>query len=68
MADRVDPVNRCDAPSDGHVVPIDDLREHADSRGCWCQPRLQLEPISGTVIVVHNSLDGRELIEEHGIN
>lgn len=54
------------ASSDLHVLPIEDLREHEETRDCWCGPRLEQE--GETMIVVHNSLDGRELIEAHGIN
>lgn len=50
---------------DIHVLPVHDLREHVKSRDCWCAPDLQRE--SGTVIVVHRSADGRELIERHGL-
>ncbi len=39
-----------------HVVPVDDLREHSVTR-CWCRP------VDDDGVVVHNSLDGRELYE-----
>ena len=45
-----------------HVMPIDDLKEHHMKYFCGCEPRLIYE--SGTIIVVHNSYDGREAIEE----
>lgn len=51
-----------------HVLPIDDLREHEETRACWCHPTL--EEVDGdpdAVVVVHNSADGRELVEEHGL-
>jgi len=53
-------------PAPIHVVPIDDLREH-DEMGttCWCAPRVYEE--DGNTLVVHNSMDGRELIEQHGL-
>ena len=51
---------------DAHVIPIEDLREHEDSRECWCQPCFDRSDI-GRVIVIHNSMDGRELIEKHGL-
>lgn len=53
---------------DVHVLPIDDLREHRESRDCWCLPRLLEEEADAEVVVVHNSLDGRELVEQHGLN
>ena len=54
---------------DVHVIPINDIREHDESRFCWCAPMLKRDPgdLDAAVVVVHNSADGRELIEEHGI-
>ena len=37
-----------------HVYPVNDLREHSIT-DCWCSP------IDDDGIVVHNSLDGREM-------
>jgi hypothetical protein len=48
-----------------HILPIGDLREHDETRDCWCRPKLQC--VERTIIVIHNSADGRELIEEHGV-
>ena len=39
-----------------HVYPINDFREHL-LEDCWCRP------IGDDGVVVHNSLDGRELYE-----
>ena len=39
-----------------HVYPTNDLREHSVN-GCWCRPT------DDDGIVVHNSLDARELFE-----
>ncbi|MEV5129308.1 hypothetical protein AB0K87_02105 [Streptomyces sp. NPDC053705] len=52
-----------------HVEPVDDLIEHDTSgqEDCVCGPRSRPEKTDdGSVnwIVVHNSLDGRELSEE----
>jgi len=43
-----------------HVVPIGDLREHStdSDKACWCHP---IETEDG--VIVHNSMDGRELYE-----
>jgi hypothetical protein len=41
-----------------HVFPIDDLREHVLDLDCWCEPE-----IDEYGVVVHNSLDLRELYE-----
>lgn len=60
--------------SDVHVLPEGDLREHACTRTCWCQPAIEThDPETGrgyvgmAAMVVHNSADGRELVEEHGL-
>lgn len=49
-----------------HVLPIDDLREHVESSECWCQPTVWQGPMF--VMFTHNSADGRELVERHGVN
>lgn len=45
-----------------HILPIDDLEEHEESTTCKCKPDVQYE--DGNMIIVHNSFDGREFIEE----
>lgn len=52
-------------PADLHILPIADLREHEESRTCWCDPKLERE--EDTVLVIHHALDGRELVEQHGL-
>lgn len=50
-----------------HVYPLGDLRKHCtNSKECWCNPKL--EKRDNGIVVTHNSLDGRELIEQHGVN
>lgn len=50
-----------------HVYPIADLKKHVlKGTRCWCKPTFKLEGKSK--IFTHNSADGRELIERHGIN
>ncbi len=49
-----------------NVVPVKDMREHEEHVSCWCKPSIHRER-RGRVIV-HNSMDGRELVERHGIN
>ena len=56
-----------------HVLPIDDLREHEETATCWCQPRVETHDLETgedytEPLIIHNSLDGRELVEEHGVN
>jgi len=47
-----------------YVIPVDDLREHEQNTDgiCWCNPRIEQEE-NGRVIV-HNSMDGREILED----
>lgn len=45
-----------------HVEPVDDLREHVETKECWCGPRI-IEQAGCPDVVVHNSLDGRERFE-----
>ena len=45
-----------------HILPINDLKEHEESSTCECCLKLIIE--NGEMIFVHNSFDGREIIEE----
>lgn len=55
-------MNDNDTPGDIiHTVPIDDLRPHLDSWDCPCRPRR--EEIGASVHYIHNSWDGREILE-----
>lgn len=49
-----------DWPTDIHVTPVDDLREHVESRTCWCRP---VEDSDEPSVVIHNAMDGREAYE-----
>jgi hypothetical protein len=49
-----------------HVLPLDDLRDHVESAACWCGPRLE-RLANRAILVTHHALDGRELIEQHGL-
>jgi hypothetical protein len=40
-----------------HVVPRLDLKEHTVDGACWCGPE------EDTGVVIHNSMDRRELYE-----
>lgn len=46
-----------------HVLPVNDKREHEEETTCLCKPNIQVEPLSNDLIVIHNSYDGRELLE-----
>jgi hypothetical protein len=45
-----------------HVLPIDDAIQHEESDDCVCGP--ETEFVEGGRVVVHHSLDGRELDED----
>ncbi len=49
-----------------HTLPIGDLCRHTQSELCWCAPKLDNE--NGCEMWIHNSSDGRELVEKHGVN
>jgi len=49
-----------------HVMPIGDIVEHVDSDECVCGPKMK--PVSrddGSIgwVILHSSLDGREMFE-----
>jgi hypothetical protein len=44
-----------------HVMPENDLREHADNATCWCRPTPDAdEPL----VLIHHSMDRREEYEQ----
>lgn len=45
-----------------NVFPINDLKPHTNYYDCWCRPKAEVQP-NGKVILIHNSMDGRELKE-----
>ena len=44
-----------------HTIPVDDLREHMESRECWCKPRQDEDEPH---VWIHNSMDRREEYEQ----
>jgi hypothetical protein len=52
-----------------NVIPENDEREHIHSTDCWCCPRIEWQhPTTGEIyangpIILHNSADCRELVE-----
>ena len=50
---------------DLHVIPENDLRQHFETRKCWCLPSI-VQNTGAAAVVTHNSADGRELVERHG--
>jgi hypothetical protein len=55
MSRKRDPRMRW-AVTANHVYPVDDLRDH-EPENCWCGP------YEDHGLVIHKSLDGRELYE-----
>lgn len=46
-----------------HVTPTNDLKEHIEEgTQCWCNPELDYS--GAEIIVIHNSADGREYLEQ----
>jgi hypothetical protein len=45
-----------------HVHPMNDWQDHILTRSCHCVPKVTAEALS--VIVSHNSFDGREAYEK----
>lgn len=49
-----------------HVLPANDIGLHADS-GVHCSCNPTVEWVDGTMLVIHNSFDGRELFDEPSV-
>ena len=51
-----------------HVLPVNDLKAHDMSAGCWCRPRLDegIVQEEEREVYVHNSYDRREHTYERG--
>lgn len=47
-----------------HIIPTNDTEEHDELSTCKCFPKVIKDYKTGKVIIVHNSFDGRELVEE----
>ena len=45
-----------------HVLPENDLKEHTESEECECKPTVRY--VNSGRLVIHNSYDGREVIEQ----
>ncbi len=45
-----------------HIYPLNDVQEHdLEAVGCSCIPKIMFE--EGDMLIVHNSFDGREILE-----
>lgn len=50
-----------------HILPINDLKEHKETVDCACCPDVRYKDELGILpepICIHNSWDGREIIEQ----
>ena len=50
-----------------HILPVNDLKEHVTKTTCSCNPDVRYRDEHGVLpeaICVHNSWDGREIIEQ----
>ena len=45
-----------------NITPINDLKEHTAESTCLCRPEVKFE--DGEMIIIHNSYDGREKVEQ----
>lgn len=46
-----------------HILPINDLKEHEEISTCECMPKVEIQG-NGDLLIIHNSFDGREIIEK----
>ena len=46
-----------------NILPINDLKEHEENTTCECNPKVEVLE-NGEILVIHNSYDRREVIEE----
>jgi hypothetical protein len=47
-----------------HVYPINDIEPHElEGYRCKCDPKVEYQHESESIMVIHNSFDGRELVE-----
>lgn len=55
--------NQNDEQSTGiiHVLPINDLRPHVESKYCLCKPIIE----ENGLLIIHNAFDGRDRVEEY---
>lgn len=45
-----------------HILPINDSKEHQEDINCHCNP--SSEYINDSLLIIHNSYDGREKLEK----
>lgn len=47
-----------------HILPTNDIDDHEELSTCKCCPSVEKNFETGIVTIIHNSFDGRELVEE----
>ena len=48
-----------------HITPLNDLKEHEhEGSTCHCNPSVEIIKDTGDLLVIHNSYDGREVVEQ----
>ncbi len=47
-----------------HVIPTNDIYSHTESADCDCEPRVEKGDYGDEDVIIHNSYDRREIIEE----
>ena len=52
---------------DIHTKAPDDRSVHTTRRDCWCAPTLEYDADYAAVLVIHHSEDGRERVEQQGM-
>lgn len=45
-----------------NVLPVNDIKEHTEDTTCECSPTVEYE--GSEILVIHNSYDGREALEQ----
>lgn len=46
-----------------HITPINDIKPHKEESTCECLPKVEFGE-NGDMLIIHNSFDGRELLEK----
>jgi hypothetical protein len=44
-----------------HILPINDMRPHIESRYCLCNPKIE----ENGFLIIHNAYDGRDRREQY---
>lgn len=49
-----------------NILPLNDIKPHIESVHCHCNPSIDFINENGvfTTLIIHNSFDGREVIDE----